>query len=102
MQIRFLVHTVSSKTDVNGNRYHYAVITSTATGRALAVRNLGGDSNGVSLVRQALDTWEGIHRSEATLPIREFNARHKSQSETGAIFAHEVTSEMILALEKPA
>lgn len=99
MKIRFLVHTVSSKTDINGNRYHYAVITSTETGRTLCVKNLGGDSNGRHLVRRALDTWEGIHNEETSLPIREWQRRHKSQKENGALYEHEITPEMILALE---
>ena len=80
-----------------------SVITSAATGRTLAVKNLGGDSNAEYLVRKCFDSWEeaGLHRThEERVPIRQFNARHKAQTEHGAFFEHEVTKEMILALEE--
>ena len=103
MRIRFLVHTVSSRVDVNGNCYHYAIITSAASGRTLTVKNLGGEDNAQGLVRRCFDSWEdaGLHRThEERVPIRQFNARHKAQKEEGgALYEHEITPEMIRALE---
>ncbi len=103
MKIRFLVKTVSSRPSRNGWTDHYAVITSTATGRTLTVKNAVSAGNVANLVRKACGgAWgdAGLYRTEEEdVPIREFNSRHKAQGEYGAVFEHEVKAAMILDLE---
>ena len=99
--IRFIVKTVSSRTDVNGNRYHFCIITTTQDRqRSLIVKDIG-ESNGKGMLRSAGLDWEEIYSVEYTLPIREFN-RRKKMHENGesAYWEHEVTAEMILDLER--
>lgn len=96
--IRFIVETTSSKTDINGNRYHFATITSTKTGQSLAVDHVGGDSNIEHRLREAGLEWgemKAINRTEA---IREWQRQRKWLKTP--VFEHEVTDEMILGLER--
>ena len=48
--IRLIVETVSSLADINGNRYHFATVTSTKTGKYLNLDSVGGDSNAHYLI----------------------------------------------------
>jgi hypothetical protein len=43
-RILAIVHTISTTTDRNGNRYHAGTVTSTETGDSMAFRSLGGES----------------------------------------------------------
>ena len=38
-QIRFIIHTVSSARDRNGNCYHFSRVTSTITGRSMVMHS---------------------------------------------------------------
>jgi hypothetical protein len=95
--IRFIVDTVSSKRDSNGNRYHTATITSTATGRWLKVQDIGGPQNAVRMLRNAGVEWHEIHGSECDgIPMRQWRELSK-----GGAFEHHVNAEMLLGLELP-
>ncbi len=93
-KIRFIVETCSSATDKNGNRYHFACVTSTVTGKRLSFLS-GAESNARGLVGRALGTQEGLYNTEYTLPKRQWQATANS------IARHEntVTEADILALE---
>lgn len=96
--IRFLIDTTSSKTDVNGNRYHFATIISTKTQNVLQIKSLGGPSNARALVRDVAE-WDEIHSTQAEdIPIRQFNRLAKFH-EKGAKYEHEITSADVEALE---
>lgn len=98
--IRFLIHTVSSLTDVYGNRYHYATITSTKTGKDLRIKSLGGPSNARHLVRTKTDAdWSEINSTEADMKIREFNRSVKFHETDSAKYEHEITDADFVALE---
>lgn len=102
--IRFLIETTSSKSDMYGNRYHFATITSTKTGLDLRVKSIGGESNARALVRKNTDAeWSEIHATESTLPIREFNRAAKFH-ENGAtvrpaLYEHQITPAHFVAIE---
>lgn len=100
--IRFLVHTVSSKPDGNGNRYHWCSITSTLTGRTLNVRDIG-ETNGPLLVSQFLrevmpSCWDAMHCTSATTGYRQWGQSVPSS----AVYENHVTADTIRALEQPA
>lgn len=61
-RILAIVHTISTTTDRNGNRYHAGTITSTETGEAMHFRSVGGERNLpcmlVSLGFDHRDIWE--------------------------------------------
>ena len=97
--IRFLIHTVSSLTDTNGNRYHYATITSTKTGRELRIKSLGGPSNAQALVRKVAE-WDEIHSTSADMKTREFNAQRRWHNTSKAKYEHEISNLDVLALEQ--
>lgn len=97
--IKFIVDTTSSKTDVNGNRYHFATITSALTGKTLRVKSVGGDSNAVGLVRNiACAGWDEIHSTQSEMAIRPF--RHARDFHLpGAKYEHEITLADFEAME---
>lgn len=42
--IKYIVHTISSLRDVNGNCYHYAIVTSVKSGISIAISSYGSDN----------------------------------------------------------
>ena len=50
MTIKYIVHTTSSYSDLNGNTYHFARITRTSTGKSLVITEVGGTTNAVHLL----------------------------------------------------
>jgi hypothetical protein len=72
--IKLLVHTVSSKRDVYGNCYHSATFTSTRTGSQFSMRDTGGENNAAHFARKAGLDWDEVSSTQATLPIRQYNA----------------------------
>jgi len=59
--IRCIVHTRSSETDRNGNRYHLAEFWNVAKGRGVSVRmEVGGESNARHLAYQIFKDYEAI------------------------------------------
>ena len=97
--IRFIVETISSKTDLNGNRYHIATVTSTKTGKYLYLDSVGGDSNAPGLIKRLADLdWEELHSSNCSEPIRRYQEIRKYRK-TG-IYEHQVTTKMLKSLER--
>jgi len=69
-EIRYVVHTISSKTDQNGNRHHSAEVYRCSDGRRVTIKNVGGESNAYHIVRQMLEL-QGIESwYPAVLDIR--------------------------------
>lgn len=99
--IRFLIHTVSSLTDINGNRYHFATITSTVTGKELRIKQVGGESNARALLREHTNAdFEQINSTQSDMKIREFNrARAVHQHDIAAKYEHEFTASDFIRLE---
>ena len=97
--IRFILTTHTSNTDVNGNRYHFGIVTATKTGKCLTVDDLGGDSNLRGLVKSKLNLeFEEMHYENVTHAIRDFNRMQKHI--TGdSFYEHEVTKEILQSLE---
>jgi hypothetical protein len=100
--IRFLIHTTSSKTDIYGNRYHFATITSTKTGKFIPVMHLDGPDNAAGQVRNVLNTdWSEIHATRETQSIRQFNALKKfNEAQPGVVYEHDITADMLKNLEE--
>lgn len=97
--IRFIVETVSSKRDVYGNCYHYAIVTSTKTNKCLIIKHCGGPDNARHYVHKVVE-WSEMYSSETSLPIRQFDRLAKGiEKSPVAFFEHELTNEMLLALE---
>jgi hypothetical protein len=97
--IRFIVKTVSSRTDVNGNRYHFATITSTKTGKYINLDSVGGDSNAHGLVRKLLDTdWEEIYSTNQSEMVRDWQRMNKWHKD--GLYEHQVTAVMLRKLER--
>lgn len=99
--IRFICDTVSSESDTHGNRYHFATITSTRTGRELRVTSIGGDSNAPGLLREAGLEWSEIHYGQSTEMKRRWKQLN-DHHQPGALYEHQVTSAAILDLETEA
>ena len=97
--IRFIIKTVSSETDVNGNRYHFATVTSTKTGNILNLDSVGGDENAPHLVRRLLDLdWDEVWAVQFHLPKRQWQRSHKFH--TGALYEHQIDAAKLKRLER--
>lgn len=80
MKIKALIHTVSSKADLYGNRYHFATVIDTKTGKELTFQT-GTERNIIFEVKKMLgDEWGTIKETHADLTIREFNKIVKNMS----------------------
>ena len=107
-KIRFIIETVSSKTDVNGNSYHFCIITSTQTGRGLRVLDTTRN-NGLSRVADAIrsqgetyDVYNKCYTVECEVPKRDYQRRAKAIERAGNwSYDHQVSSKEILQLEAP-
>lgn len=105
-KIRFIAETFSS---VGAHPYHFGWVTSTLTGRRLAVQSLGGQSNLATTIRFALGVrgqqweweWDCIHAREIAMPLREWQVANRRLG-FGAIYEHTLTAQMILNLEDPS
>lgn len=101
--IRFLVDTVSSARDINGNRYHWARITSTVTGRSLAILETSA-TNPETYANRAcallgVDSWPAVHSSHTEdVPKREWAHGRPADG----VYDHLVTPQMIVDLEQPS
>ena len=100
--VRFIVEVVSSKSDANGNRSHFARLTSTKTGKRLTVRDLGGPGNMSFLLCRLLGrsfnpNYPNVYSTETTLGVR--NWRRAAGRHNG-FYEHELTAEHVLALEQ--
>lgn len=93
--IRFIVDTVSSEFDRNGNRSHFARITSTKTGRGVCLES-DGVNNAVHVLRKAGIEWAEIHATDCTIPRKDWREAVKQCA--GSV-EREESRETILALE---
>lgn len=101
--IRFLVHTVTSALDGNGNRYHWARVISTMSGRSLVILDTT-ESNGRIMARRGcellgLNGWcpEVYDTHADRLPMRHWKASVPKEG----VYDHLVTAQMIADLEQP-
>ena len=99
--IRYIVETISSKTDRNGNRYHFARVTSTLSGNSLVIDHVGDESNAASLVRRLTGAdWSEVHRTESTLGLRDWSRANKAAVNNEPLYEHQITTEMLEGLNK--
>lgn len=77
--IKYIVHTVSSKKDGNGNTYHYCHIVPTDTSLKSFTFVADGPTNGASMLRKELGlSWSDVYDAYSSdMPIRRFNAKIK-------------------------
>lgn len=92
--VRFCIHTTTSKSDINGNRYHYAQITSTKTKKTLLV-DTHDESNILAKLRNFGLEWDEIYSTSETINKRNWQQRSKNIN----LYEHDLTKEMLLALE---
>lgn len=99
--IRFIVITHTSASDGNGNRYHFARVTSTATGKSLTFES-GGEENAQHMVGRAIGDhcYPSIYALGRTIPKKQWRGMVRdAEKNNGGSLPHTVTSETILALE---
>lgn len=103
MRIRFVIQTMVSASDINGNRYRFARITATETGRSMTIDDVGGDENAPLMVMRALDAGYGSVLSivQDGIPRKRFNQMRRHFC--GAIPRYEaaISFESLVALEQP-
>ena len=99
--VKYIVETTSSLRDLNGNCYHFAVITSTKTKRSLSV-NVHGASNAAHILfsLKLVSDWSEIYTTEKWVKIRDFQRINKF--DTGRVYEHNVTAKMIRGLNRKA
>ena len=76
-ELKISVETVSSKTDLYGNRYHYFNAIRLSDG-AVAKGRVSSESNSRYLFNKFFDEYGYILFYEKTIPIREFNRNVKN------------------------
>ncbi len=97
--IKYIIDTVSSLRDVNGNCYHFARITSTKTGNSLVIDSVGGESNAPSLVRSKLDLdFSEIHYTNTWESKRDWQRMSKFAS--SGLYEHDITATMLRRLNR--
>lgn len=96
--IRFIVHTVTSERDSNGNTYHFATVRSTITGKTLNVVGVGGSSNVPGRVMKVAGDWDCLDCSDTILPKRQHQFIEKRLP--SGVMEHLLTAEMIANLER--
>ena len=97
--IKYIIDTISSLRDVNGNCYHFARITSTKTGHSLVIDSVGGDSNAPALVRRLLDLdFSQIHNTNTYEAKRDWQRMSKFAS--SGLYEHDVTATMLCRLNR--
>lgn len=97
-RIRFIVDTYTSARNRSGNCYHWSRITSTLTGKSLALSNVGGEQNTAYDVRKALgdtpDAWAAVVSSQHVIPRKYWSPPKEAR------YSGDVTAADILALER--
>ena len=101
--IKYIVETTSSYSDLNGNTYHFARITSTKTKRSLVIDNVHGSSNAAGLLfhLKVTNDWSEVYDVQKWEKIREWQRLAKFAKPT-AIYEGNVTAKMIRALNRKA
>ena len=107
-QIRFIVDNINSRRDINGNCYWCARIMSTVSNKSLWLLNHGGDRNAEILVHRLTGhDYPAVKTINRELPIRRYFAVYNAQErfrkehgkEAGFYYTHELTAEILAALE---
>ena len=100
--IKYIVETTSSYSDLNGNTYHFARITSTKTKRSLLIDSVHGSSNAVGLLfrLKVINDWSEVYDVQKWEKKREWQRLAKFASPDAKIYEHEVTAKMIRALNR--
>ena len=99
--IKYIVETTSSYSDLNGNTYHFARITSTKTKRSLVIDSVGGSSNAVGLLfhLKVTNDWSEVYAMQKWEKKREWQRLAKFARPT-AIYEGNVTAKMVRALNR--
>lgn len=97
MKIRFIVETVTSMTDACGNRYHFATITSTLTGKSVRFE-ADGSNNAASIAYRITKDWGALYCIGYEVPKTEWKRMAKSIT----LYEHMLTtpSAEVAALEQ--
>ena len=100
--IKYIVETTSSYSDLNGNTYHFARITSTKPKRSLVIDSVGGSSNATGLLfrLKVTNDWSEVYDVQKWERKREWQRLAKFASPDAKIYEHEVTAKMIRALNR--
>ena len=100
--IKYIVETTSSYSDLNGNTYHFARITSTKTKRSLVIDGVGGSSNAVGLLfhLKVTNDWSEVYDVQKWEKKREWQQSAKFAK--NATYEGNVTAKMIRALNRKA
>lgn len=94
-KIRFIIETVSSAPDVNGNTYHRSCITSTMTGKSI-VFEADGRRNAFLTMYHITGDWESLH----CISWEEKSIRRFKQSRSSERYEYSITTSELLGLEK--
>lgn len=113
MSIRAILTVYTAARDRNGNCYHSAEYTDTASGATVRFRDIGGSGNmdnlpalmGLTLPGYtSLIDWDQVRMDRQTLPIREYNrltkdwpyvANHANDKAVAAVCAAIAAAEVI-------
>ena len=115
MTIKYIVHTTSSYSDLNGNTYHFARITSTKTKKSILITDVGGTENAVSILFKKDDKGKALAANFSEIYTvnvwekrREWNRLKKfangfdGSDISGTVSEWKVTPAMIRALNRKA
>ena len=100
--IKYIIETTSSYSDLNGNTYHFARITSTKTKRSL-VLDVGGASNAEGLLfrLKVTNDWSEVYVVQTWHKRRDWQRLAKFAKQP-AVYEGNVTAKMIRALNRKA
>ena len=100
--IKYIVETTSSYSDLNGNTYHFARITSTKTNQSLVVDGVGGSSNAAGLLfhLKVTNDWREVYNVQKWEKKREWQRLAKRFARPSAIYEGNVTAKMVRALNR--
>lgn len=100
--IKYIVHTVCSESDSDGNIYRYANITSTKQKKMLTVSNVGGDENIVAKLFElgAISDWDEVYSVNSTKPVREWRRWSASAAEEPRLLESQLTMTMLRRLSR--
>ena len=100
--IKYIVETTSSYSDLNGNTYHFARITSTKTKRSLVIDGVGGSSNAVALLfrLKVANDWSEVYEVQKWEKKREWTRLGKLWGRNSGHYEGHVTANMVRALNR--
>jgi len=107
--IKYIVQTTSSYSDINGNTYHFAKITSTKTKHSVVISDIGGIGAGPGLLfrLKLVNDWSEIYSVQIWEKPREWQRLLRfakgidgSFDGSGQVYEHNVTAKMIRRLNR--